>query len=201
VPALALVAGDGPIDDVPGVWDDLPPQRHRIIEDLRADPAAGRLAALERGRWYAEDPIAILGGEAAAPGAGVVEAGVQPDSADAPADPDPAATDDPDAAIRRLPIGWAALAGMFRHGALRGAEGWVDDTVATLLPWGFSPADVRCRATVWYGAKDQFAARRDSDYLARLIPGARLVIEPDDGHMLPVRHWRAIVTDLIGAAG
>jgi len=205
-PALALVAGDGPINDVPGAWDDLPPERHRIIEELRADPSAGRVAALERGRWYAEDPIAILGGEAAAPGAGVAQAGGAPESADATANPDaaanldPAAVDDPDAAIRSLPIGWAALAGMFRHGALHGAEGWVDDTISTLLPWGFSPTDVRCRATVWYRAKDQLAARRDSDYLARLIPSSRLVIEPDDGHMLPVRHWRAIVTDLIGAA-
>jgi pimeloyl-ACP methyl ester carboxylesterase len=190
VPALALVAGDGPIDEVPGAWDDTPPPRRQIIEEIRADPAAGRLAALERGRWYAEDPIAILGGEAAAP-----------DPA-APADDDAegAVADDPDAAIRRRPDGWAALAGMFRHGALQGAEGWIDDTVATYLPWGFSPADVRARTTVWYGAKDQLAQRRDSDYLARVIPGARLVIEPDDGHMLPVRHWRAILTDLIGAA-
>jgi pimeloyl-ACP methyl ester carboxylesterase len=193
VPALALVAGDGPIDDVPGAWEDLPPERQRVIEELRADPVVGRLAALERGRWYAEDPIAILGGEGAAPNA------VSSSSGDGP-HPDPADADDPDAAIRRTPIGWAALSGMFRHGALHGAEGWVHDTLATLLPWGFSPEDVRCRTAVWYGAKDQLAARRDSEYLARHIPGARLVIEPDDGHSLPVRHWRAILTDLIGAA-
>ena len=203
VSALALVAGDGPIDDVPGAWDALPPERQRIIENLRADPAAGRLAALERGRWYAEDPIAILGGEAAAPsaraGESATEAAADLEDADHGSS-DPVEIEDPDAAIRRVPIGWAALAGMFRHGARQGAEGWVEDMVATLLPWGFAPADVGRRTTVWYGAKDQVAAQRDSDYLAALIPGARLVIEPNDGHTLPVRHWRAIVTDLIGAA-
>jgi len=179
IAALALVAGDGPLDDVPGVRDALPPERAERIAALRADPVAGRVAARERAAFYAERPESIMGA-IEPPGGGSTD------------------SDDPDVVLRRIPEARAALLEMFRHGALHGADGWVDDSIAIQLPWRFSLGSVACPTTVWYGAKDRLAERRDSEYLARAIPGAELVIEPDDGHSLPVHHWREILERVLG---
>lgn len=144
-----------------------------IIEARRADPAAARAGLLERTRWYAERPASILDR-------------VQDDG------------DDPDARLRRLPAVRRMLVEMFTHGALHGSDGWVDDSIAHALPWGFAPADVGCPTTVWYGEQDALAERTHSVHLARVVPGAELRLVPDAGHSLPISHWRAILGTALG---
>lgn len=180
VTAMALLAADGPIREVPGAWAALSPERRERIDLARTDPAAARLGALQRTQFYADDPESIVPWRDAPPSAAEAAA-------------------NPDAALFQAPEQRAALLEMFRHGARQGAAGWVDDAIALSRPWGFSLAAVRCPTKVWFGAKDAIGELADSEYLARAIPGAELVIAADDGHTVPVGQWRAILEWLLQA--
>ena len=168
VPALALIAGSAPPDDVPGD----PPTD--VLASRRADPTRSREELLARVAWFAERPESIMG---------------------MTGDPPPG---DPDAAVRENPAALAMLREMFRHAGLRGAEGWVDDTIAHALPWGFRPSWVSARSTVWFGQRDRLADGADSEHLARVMPKATLRLEPDLGHSLPIVRWREVLEDLLG---
>jgi pimeloyl-ACP methyl ester carboxylesterase len=171
IPALALIAGSAPPDDVPG---EVPPE---VLERRRADPAGSRAELLERVAWFAERPESILDRV----------------PTDLPAD-------DPDTRLRAQPAVIGMLREMFRHAGLRGAEGWVDDTIAHALPWGVRPAWVSARATVWYGEQDRLAEREHAEHLARVLPRATLRIVPDAGHSLPMARWGEVLDDLLGPA-
>jgi pimeloyl-ACP methyl ester carboxylesterase len=168
VQALALIAGDAPPDEVPG---SLPPE---VIARLREDPAGSRAGLLERFAWFADEPESIL--ERA---------------------PDPP-TGDPDAALRAAnPALLEMLRAMFRHAARQGAAGWVDDTLAHALPWGFKPSWIGARTTVWFGEGDRLAEREHSEHLARTLKHATLRLVPDAGHSLPIAHWADVLDDLL----
>lgn len=170
VTSIALIAADGPPDEVPGIRASYSPPVAALIDLIRTDPVAARIALLERHRWYAEDPGSITRGAA--------------DAAD------------PDSVHRRDPAVRAALDAMFLEGARQGAAGLVDDLIAYYQPWGFSPADLRQPTSVWWGEEDMLTDRVHAEYLAGAIPRARLFIEPGEGHLLPLRHWARILEQL-----
>jgi len=174
VMALALVAGDAPLDELPPAAGAEAAQYRERIARRRADPVSARADLLENTRWFAERPESIL------------------DNANAGD-----TSDEPDAVMRRTPEFREAFLPMLRHAAKQGSAGWVDDSLAITLPWGFSPLDIRCPTTVWFGDRDFMASRRDSEHLAAVIPGARLVVVPNEGHSLPIRNWRAILTSAL----
>ena len=108
-------------------------------------------------------------------------------------------TGDPDASLReRNPAVLPMLRAMFGHAGLRGAEGWVDDTIAHSLPWGFRPAWVATRTTVWFGECYRLAERSHSEHLAGVLRNATLRLEPDLGHSLPIVRWREVLENLLG---
>jgi pimeloyl-ACP methyl ester carboxylesterase len=174
IASLELVAGDPPFDELPGSARD-PELAERVVQ-TRSDPAGARLAALERGAWFAERPESIV------------------EQAFAPGEP---GEDDPDGRVRQRADVREMLLEMFRHAGRHGAEGWVDDGIATLLPWGFSVTEVGHRATVWYGVGDRLSRRVDSEVLAELMPAAHLRVLPNEGHLLPIEHWREILEDAL----
>jgi pimeloyl-ACP methyl ester carboxylesterase len=172
VTSVALIAADGPPDEVPGLRASYSPEVVALIDLIRKDPAAARLKLLERHPWYADDPGAITRGAAERGG------------------------DDPDSVHRRAPAVRAALDAMFVEGARQGSAGLVDDLIAYHRPWGFSPSNVRQPTSVWWGEEDPLTERVHAEYLAGAIPGARLHIEPGEGHLLPLRHWGRILAEL-----
>ena len=174
VTTLALVAGDAPMDELPPAAGDEADEFRDRIARRRADPVSARVELLEKTRWFAERPESIR--EDANAG----------DTAD-----------EPDAVMRRTPEFRAAFLPMLRHAAKQGSAGWVDDSLAITLPWGFSPAAICCPTTVWFGDRDHMASRRDSEHIAAVIPGARFVVVPNEGHSLPIRNWRAILSSVL----
>ncbi len=56
VRSIGLAASDGPLDDVPGAWDELSPEVRVLIGRLRRDRAAATGAIARRCEWYAADP-------------------------------------------------------------------------------------------------------------------------------------------------
>jgi pimeloyl-ACP methyl ester carboxylesterase len=173
VSRLALVAADAPPDERPGAAGDGEQRAH--LDRIRRDPSAARVGMMERAQWFADAPESMV--------------------------PDP--MDDrggPDADVRRRSDVREMLLEMFRHAGTQGQAGWVDDSVALQLPWGFALADISQPVTVWFGAQDGLATLEDAEILATRIPSARLIVLPDDGHSLPMRHWATILETVLGAA-
>ena len=63
-----------------------------------------------------------------------------------------------------------------------GVDGWVDDMLAAVAPWGFDVATIRCPVRLEYGRTDAFVPPANGDWLAEHVPGAAAVIT-DSGHM------------------
>ena len=63
-----------------------------------------------------------------------------------------------------------------------GVDGWVDDMLATVRPWGFELDAIRCPVRIEYGRTDALVPAANGDWLVANIPGATAAIT-DDGHM------------------
>jgi pimeloyl-ACP methyl ester carboxylesterase len=63
-----------------------------------------------------------------------------------------------------------------------GPEGWIDDMLAFVRPWGFDPRIVRVPVYLSYGREDTLVPAAHSDWLAAAIPGA-LAVVTDAGHL------------------
>ncbi len=62
-------------------------------------------------------------------------------------------------------------------------EGWLDDCLVFVAPWGFDPATIRLPVAIWHGAHDLMVPPSHGAWLADRIPGAVLHERPDDGHL------------------
>ena len=68
--------------------------------------------------------------------------------------------------------------------ALRdGVDGWTDDDLVFVKPWGFQLEDISVPVQVWHGAQDQFVPVAHGRWLAERIPGAEDHIYAEDGHL------------------
>jgi len=59
VKMIGLAASDGPLDEVPGAWDELSPEVRGLIELLRRDRPSAVGAITKRCGWYADDPAYV----------------------------------------------------------------------------------------------------------------------------------------------
>jgi pimeloyl-ACP methyl ester carboxylesterase len=90
--------------------------------------------------------------------------------------------DAPDRAI--LTGGYADyMAASFREAARVGIDGWVDDFLAFVQPWGFTLADVRCPVAVWQGTEDRMVAPRHGVFLGERLPDVRAYLLLGEGHL------------------
>ncbi len=70
-----------------------------------------------------------------------------------------------------------------RDGLAPGGEGWWDDGMATIQPWGFDLNTIRIPVQVWHGRHDKFVPFRHGEWLAGQIPGVEAHLTSEDGHM------------------
>jgi pimeloyl-ACP methyl ester carboxylesterase len=68
---------------------------------------------------------------------------------------------------------------VFRHGP----DGWIDDDLAFVEPWGFDVESIRVPVLVWHGHHDLFVPTAHGRWLAARIPGAEGHFTADDGHL------------------
>jgi pimeloyl-ACP methyl ester carboxylesterase len=73
--------------------------------------------------------------------------------------------------------------GRYKDGLAPGVEGWLDDTVAVLKPWGFSPETIRVPVMVWHGRHDQMVPFQHGQWLASHLPTAEAHLSDEDGHL------------------
>jgi pimeloyl-ACP methyl ester carboxylesterase len=69
-----------------------------------------------------------------------------------------------------------------------GVDGWLDDDLAFVAPWGFEPAAISVPVLLRHGEDDRFVSADHSRWLAERIPGAEARITPDDGHLTLYEH-------------
>ncbi|MGZ4556131.1 MAG: alpha/beta fold hydrolase [Mycobacteriaceae bacterium] len=105
--------------------------------------------------------------------------------------------DDSDRAV--LAGGWAAeLAAEFHRVHQGGPDGWIDDDLAFISPWGFEPADVAVPVTLWHAERDRMAPISHSRWLAHALPIADYREMAGMGHLALLRNHRAdIVSSLL----
>jgi pimeloyl-ACP methyl ester carboxylesterase len=85
----------------------------------------------------------------------------------------------------------AVLTGDFAEWLLRteqdglapGDQGWWDDGVAHMAPWGFEIGSVSVPVKVWHGRHDRFSPFQHGQWLADHVPGAEATIDDSDGHL------------------
>jgi pimeloyl-ACP methyl ester carboxylesterase len=99
---------------------------------------------------------------------------------------DAAALEQPEARANLLAAATEAL-----HAGHAGVA--AESRLLFVRPWGFSPAEVRCRVDLWYGDADTLVPPQMGSYLAGAIPDSRLEILPGEGHMAYVTHWAEIL--------
>jgi pimeloyl-ACP methyl ester carboxylesterase len=64
-----------------------------------------------------------------------------------------------------------------------GADGWWDDDVAHLAPWGFELEQIRTPVLLLHGRQDRFVPLTHGRWLARHIPTVEARLLDDDGHL------------------
>jgi pimeloyl-ACP methyl ester carboxylesterase len=80
------------------------------------------------------------------------------------------------------------------------ARAWSDsqtDWIALNLPWGFSVAEIRCPARIWWGDADPIMSRLETEHLAKMIRRSVLRVYPGEGHAIMLTHW----ADMLAAMG
>ena len=75
------------------------------------------------------------------------------------------------------------LLAAFQSGLDPGDEGWWEDNLAEIEPWGFNLADIRIPVQVWHGAQDRFVPFQHGQWLAAHIPGVDAHLTDIDGHI------------------
>jgi pimeloyl-ACP methyl ester carboxylesterase len=72
---------------------------------------------------------------------------------------------------------------IMEEGAGTRIEGWRDDNLAFVKPWGFEPAEVRVPVVLLHGVQDLMAPPGHGRWLAARIPGVEARINDADGHL------------------
>jgi pimeloyl-ACP methyl ester carboxylesterase len=83
-----------------------------------------------------------------------------------------------------------------------GSDGWWDDGLAHMNPWGFEFEAIRTPVLLLHGQQDRFVPFGHGVWLAQHIPGAEARLTPDDGHLsLTTRHLDDVHAWLLARMG
>jgi len=74
------------------------------------------------------------------------------------------------------------------HALADGVDGWIDDSLAFVEPWGFAVDAIRRPVLVIQGGDDLMVPRAHGEWLAAHVPGCEARIDDSHGHLTLVEH-------------
>jgi len=74
------------------------------------------------------------------------------------------------------------------HALGDGADGWIDDNLAFVKPWGFELSAIGRPVLVVQGGDDLMVPRQHGEWLAANVPGAEARIDDAHGHLTLAEH-------------
>jgi pimeloyl-ACP methyl ester carboxylesterase len=83
---------------------------------------------------------------------------------------------------------------------LGGLDGWVDDDLALVRPWGFDLASISVPVSIWHGTRDTRIPSAHTDWLLAHLPSAQGYEHPD-GHDPSDASYRRILRWITVSAG
>jgi len=75
------------------------------------------------------------------------------------------------------------MAASFREALVSGVDGWLDDDLAFIHPWGFDLDEISCPVMVWQGSADLMVPFSHGEWLASNVPGVTAHLEDGEGHL------------------
>jgi pimeloyl-ACP methyl ester carboxylesterase len=69
------------------------------------------------------------------------------------------------------------------HGLRGSGDGWIDDDLAFVAPWGFEPSEITRPVLIVQGGDDRFVPRSHGEWLAAHVRGAEAWIDDANGHL------------------
>jgi pimeloyl-ACP methyl ester carboxylesterase len=75
------------------------------------------------------------------------------------------------------------VAAQFRNAVSVSVDGWVDDDLAFVKPWGFDLADIRVPTSLWQGSEDLMVPFTHGQWFAQRLPQAQVHLEQGEGHL------------------
>ena len=70
-----------------------------------------------------------------------------------------------------------------RAGIEHNLDGWFDDDIVLVTPWGFDLASILVPVLLWQGEQDKFVPFGHGVWLSERVPGVDARLSPDDGHL------------------
>src|SRR5262249_47234221 len=96
---------------------------------------------------------------------------------------------------------WGWMGGNATKAMESGMDGMVDDDLAYVAPWGFTPSDIAAPVLIVQGDDDRIVPRSHGEWLAQHIKNAELWLRPDDGHISVLNAGDAALDWLVAALG
>jgi len=75
------------------------------------------------------------------------------------------------------------LAAHFREAVRLGVDGWLDDDLAFVRPWGFTFDEIRVPVQIWQGSADLMVPYAHGQWLAAQVPNADVHLVEGQGHL------------------